>query len=235
MGNFLAGDPKVVMGIERYGHRMFPEGFSLEPDLFRKERFMRIIEGDTFYSDFGFTKTAYQNVEEKFDGALWVGDKLPKLYETLDNLFQAFPEDTRVILLFRNIFDVCLSYNMRLNDKNDNWQDGTSAAIKHWNRSIGVYKNSAYKHRIIPIIYEKFFNNETSYLKLCSILGLSTGGDTAQRLQRYVLRSRQLETQRERTLSERDVFEITMNSSFGAFREIVHEYDQLFSDGNPDR
>tara|TARA_R110002072_G_scaffold19117_3_gene71361 strand:+ start:131 stop:907 length:777 start_codon:yes stop_codon:yes gene_type:complete len=233
MGMFLAEDSKVAMGIERYGHRMFFGNFTITPELFEKERFMTIEDGDTFYDSFDFSKNAYAGIEEKLDNALWVGDKIPKLYETLEDLFDTFPDNTKVIFIFRNIFDVCASYNKRLNDPQDNWKYGTAAAIKDWNNSIAAYKRSKHKDKIIPIVFEEFFHDEEKYLKLCEILDIPVNDETAERVQRFVSRNAQLEEGRNRALSERDVFQITTDALFGGYREIVSIYRELFSGDHP--
>ena len=233
MGRFLAEDVRVVMGIERFGHRVYANDFTLSPALFAKERFMSIEPGDTFYDSFDFSKASYSGVEEKYDDAEWLGDKIPKLYEALDHLFEVFPETTKVIFLFRNIFDVCASYNQRLKDPKDDWSLGTADAIRDWNRSIAMYKKSKHKDKIIPVIYEDFFRHKDNYLAMCKMLSLSTEGETLQRIKAFTARNSQLEEARTRSLSEEDVFKISTEALFGGYRDIVADARALLSVGNP--
>lgn len=221
LGNIFARHPYVVMGIERYGHRAFPANFSLSPELFIRDRFLDIQAGDTFYNSFSFAPEAYSAVEGKFANAQWVGDKIPTLFRTLGQLFERFPTDTCVLFIFRNIFDVAASYRARLDDLSDNWSKDVSAAISDWSDAIRSYRASENDDRVIPIIYEDFFKDDRQALGLFSRLGLEVTPEIRQDLERFYVRSRQLESRRSRNITEREVLEICTRSPFGAYREVL--------------
>ncbi len=238
LATLLAEHPSVVMGIERYGLRAFPAHFSLTPDLFERDRFLHFREGDTFYSSFDFAPRAYRDVETKFASARWVGDKIPGMYATLPDLFEAFGERTTVLFIFRNIFDVAASYKARLLDPNDNWSKGVSTAVTDWTRAIGAYRRSAHQERIIPIIYESLVSDPHIAHALFDRLGLEITPETRAAMDHLAARSETLESGRKRNLTMVEVMEICLKAPFGGFREIVDTASRYFGaspDGDPDR
>jgi len=168
----FAQHPKVMMGIERYGHRAFPSDFSLSPELFEYERFIDFRTSDTFYDGPAFAPAAYSGMEQKFRNARWVGDKIPTLFRTLPKLFDSFPVEARVLFIFRNIFDVAASYKARKNNDSDNWSKGVPDAIADWTDAIRSFRTSHHQDKIIPIIYEDLFSDERQAVELFRQLGL---------------------------------------------------------------
>lgn len=223
MGTLVTTHPSVVMGIERYGHRVQSNDFTLTPDLFERERFCDIQEGDTFYSSFDFAPRAYTNIEKKFETPVWVGDKIPTLYGALPQLFETFGDDVYVIFMIRNIFDIAASYVARKNDPEDSWNKDVASAITDWGMSIKSYRTSAYKDRILPIVYEDFFHSEQAMAQLLQHLNLNVGPEEKAVIRGLVQRSAQLTDQRPRNLSGDDVMEISMTAPFGGYRELVKE------------
>lgn len=223
LGSFLAQHKDVVLGIERYGLRQFPGDFSLTPELFTADRFCDLRPGDTFYDALEFSTKAYGGTKEKFATAQWVGDKIPLLYQTLPKLFDRFDDRTRVVFIFRNVFDVVASYKARQVDPKDAWTKGTSAAITDWSASIRAYLTSDHQDRIIPIIYEDLFTDPRVGAALIDRLGLEHDADSRQALAHRFKRSDKLESGRKRDLSMDDVTEISMRASFGGFRTIVEK------------
>lgn len=230
LGNMFAQHPKVVMGIERYGHRAFPANFSLSPNLFKLERFTEFREGDTFYDSLAFAPAAYSDLSRKFPGAVWVGDKIPTLFRTLPKLFTAFPKETRVLFIFRNIFDVAASYKARKEDLSDNWSKGVSDAISDWADAIRCFRKSDNKRQIIPILYEDLFSDIKILKSLFVHMGLEYNSNFDAIMQGYYDRSRVLEKGRMRNLTEKEVLDICLRAPFGAYREVV-ETAREFSGG----
>ena len=86
----LTGSPKIVLGMERYGHLVQPDNFRLSPAHFIKERFLTLERDDTFYDNLLDFHKFDPNFVEKIDECEWIGDKRPDLYESYDQLFEAF-------------------------------------------------------------------------------------------------------------------------------------------------
>lgn len=229
LGTFLAQRSDVVLGIERYGHRHFARNFSLAPDLFECERFHDFQSGDTFYDSFDFSPLAYNGVREKFDTAQWIGDKIPALYQSLPQLFDAFDDRTRVVAIYRNIFDVAASYKARQADPADSWNHGIDTAISDWSGAIKAYNTSEFKDRIIPVVYEDFATNPDVSISLLETLGLDHDADSQEALKGLFARSQQLETGRKRDLTMSEVMTISMQAPFGGFRTIVDIARQAYA------
>lgn len=227
LGLFLAQNPAILMGIERFGHRAFKGNFSMVPELFESDRFCEFRKGDTFYPDFSFAPKAYENLENKLTDAIWRGDKIPKMFQTLPELFKSFDADIKVIFVFRNIFDVAASYKNRQDDQDDNWNLGVHTAIEDWNSSISAYSTSSRKDDIIPVIYEDFFSGPNIARKLQDQLGVGNT-DTERLISAMFQRSRTLESGRGRALSQEDVMGISMKANFDGFRTITQISREIF-------
>lgn len=130
----LVGDSRIRMGVERYGNRFYTREF-LNPEMFEKDRFFSLQEGDTFYPDLVEFNPYYERAKSGYEDATYFGDKIPKLYEYFDRMKETFP-GCKLVFIFRNIFDVAASYKARQLDENDNWSMGVSDAISDWNNAF---------------------------------------------------------------------------------------------------
>lgn len=223
MGTYLASHQSVVMGIERFGHRIEPSSYSMTKDLFEPERFQDIQPGDTFYESFDFAPKAYGGMEQKFEKCEYVGDKIPMLYTSLPAFFEEFGKDAYVVFMLRNIFDVAASYVARKDDPNDNWSRDIDQAINDWSLSIKAYNQSEYKDRILPVVYEDFFTSTELPAKLLGKLGLKNGEEEVNRAKNMMTRGEQLAALRPRNLSEADVLRISLRAPFGGYRALVED------------
>lgn len=222
LGRFLAMRDDVVMGIERYALRATRKNFSLAPELYELERFKTFMPGDTFYDSLDFAREAHRSLDARLPSARYVGDKIPMLFGALPELFQAFGPNTKVVLIYRNIFDVAASYETRLRKPDDKWSRTASDAVINWNASLKAYKTSAHKDQIIPVIYEDIFADPARLVGLLERLGLSPTEEDRLRAVQTVEKAHVLDGARNRQLSTGNVMDITMNAQFGAFREIVN-------------
>jgi hypothetical protein len=221
MWRLLTGDPRIVLGNERYGNRWFEE--ELTPDLYRKERFARIEEGDTFYGDLAAFHERYEAMLDRYDGAVFVGDKIPMLFTRLDTIADNFP-GAKVILLLRNIFDVAASYERRARDSEDTtWSQDlrTSSAIDQWNESIEVAMEHPGSLDIQVVDYERFFFQADQLDRLYDGLGLDVPPNMPDEHGRIITRARQLEEGRPRDLPQAAVHEICLRADFEGYRQLV--------------
>ena len=164
----LVGDERIKMGVERYGNRFYTRDF-LTPEMFEKDRFFSLEEGDTFYPDLEAFNSYYSKAHAGYDDATYVGDKIPKLYNYFDRLQENFPK-AKTVFIFRNIFDVAASYKTRLLDENDNWDLDVSAAVKDWNASL--QSALSYAGKIVFIDYEKLLVKGEGLEKVFAFLEL---------------------------------------------------------------
>lgn len=220
--NMMTRDSRIVMGVERYGNRFFHKDF-LTDAHFTEERFYRIEKGDTFYDDLDGFSPYYSESRPRFADALYVGDKIPKLYMYLGRVAERFP-DARVLMIFRNIFDVAASYKARARNKQDTtWPAtmGVKAAVEDWSRAIAACRANRYRMNILPLDYEKLFFQGAELDRITDFLGLETGKALLDAQKGAVARSRQIEGERRRDLTAAEVKYISMQADFEGYRDVL--------------
>jgi hypothetical protein len=213
----LVGDERIKMGVERYGNRFYTRDF-LTPEMFEKDRFFSLEEGDTFYSDLEVFNSYYSKAHVGYEDATYVGDKIPKLYNYFDRLQENFPE-AKTVFIFRNIFDVAASYKARLLDENDNWNLDVSAAMKDWNASL--QSALSYTGKIALVDYEKLLVKREGLEKLFAFLELDVSDNVKTTYNNLLTRSGVLEQSRARALTAMEVKEICETADFESYRTLV--------------
>lgn len=213
----LTSDQRVKLGVERYGNRFYTRDF-LTPDLFEKERFFSVQQGDTFYSDLESFNPYYGNADKGYEDAVYIGDKIPKLFNYFERLQENFPT-AKTIFIFRNIFDVAASYKARLLDKDDNWELDVSNAIQDWNESIR--RAQAYTGQLEVIDYERLMIEGEGLEDIFDFLELNITDDTRAAFNNILSRSETLEKSRRRTLTAMEVKLICETADFDGYRKLV--------------
>ena len=213
----LVGDTRIRLGVERYGNRFFSREF-LTADLYEEERFFSAEAGDTFYSDLAGFSPYYAKARNGYSDAVYIGDKIPKLYEYFDRLKENFP-DCKTIFIFRNIFDVAASYKARLLDENDGWNLNVSAAIADWNASL--QSALSYKGDLAIVTYERLLMEEHGLDKLYGFLGLDITPEVHATFKNLLVRSGTLEKGRARSLTALESKEICESADFESYRQIL--------------
>lgn len=170
----LTRHPKIGMGVERYINKVDGHFIELTADLFEKERFFSLQEGDTHFPDLtsGGAGKYYADLESRFEACEWLGDKMPILYKNYHGLFYRFP-NAHVVFILRDVYEVATSFEMRLRAPKDNWDHDYKDAVKKWNESLK--KTLAYKKkgaRIFCIDYDELYYNDYDLEKLFHSLEL---------------------------------------------------------------
>jgi len=228
MWRLFAASTSHVIGVERYGHRVFsPTG--LTPELFSEERFYSIEDGDTFYDNLESFNDYYRTAKARHGTATFWGDKIPKLYNYFPTIEANF-SDAEIIFLFRNIVSVAASYKVRAENPDDlTWgpDRGVSKAISEWTQSIASYKHWRSKLRIRPICFETFFFRKAALSSLDGLLDISDPV-IQQRHARLIARATTLEQSRTNILTSQELRHICCNAPFGSYREIINESDSRY-------
>ena len=90
------------------------------------------------------------------------GDKIPKLYEN-HSFFKDIERQNHkvtIVATIRNVFDVCLSYNARLQSNTDNWRATIEDGIRDWNTFL---KRLAVISRGFPVILFDYDNSSVLF------------------------------------------------------------------------
>ncbi len=218
----LTAHKECVVGVERYGNLFFHPNF-FSSNHFRKDRFFKVEQGDTFYNDLAQFSSYYKTAEQNFNGATFVGDKIPLLYNYFEALKKNFP-DAIVLMIFRNIFDVAASYAVRASNPEDRtWSSskGVASAIEDWTAAIAAYKKWAATMNISVIDYEKLFIEGAGSSQIFEKLDLQETPETIAQYTYLIARSAELEKNRSRALSSIEAKLIASKAPFGGYREVI--------------
>lgn len=198
----LIDHSEVMLGVERYGHRIAPDSFSLTRDLFSEARFFDVQPNDTFYGDLEKFNPYYGAARSKYPTFRYLGDKIPLLFNAYTQLFTAIP-GVKVIFIFRNLFDVANSYNHRARNPEDaTWSEDLDykGAVNDWNASL--HKTLAAKSQGLSILcveYERLWNRVSGCEELERItrfLSLPISKEYAQHFSNWMVRNDILESER---------------------------------------
>ena len=212
----FSNDERIFLGMERYYFRGSGD-FSLTPECFEKDRFYRLSEGDTFWSNLN----NYNGSEDRFEKSIFRGDKIPKLYKHFDELKLALPL-CKTLFIYRNIFDVAASYNSRARNLEDQqWarSQDYKVAISDWNESLRNCLNALNKGcDILPVSYESFFSDIESIQEIYDFLGISINSNIIQRFGVLVDEYSRLQVSKKDKLSAQEKNTILLHADIEAFK-----------------
>jgi hypothetical protein len=222
----VGSHPKIVLGMERYNKLFRKQDFSVTPALFEKERFLEMREGDTFYSDFDRFRP-HKNIAEKWDEAICVGVKYPKITTVYNQTKEALG-DFKLIYIFRNIYDVAESWNRRLIER-ERWpkQRDYKRAVEFWNNSLRMTRKLIRtKEDIACISYEDLLFSQKSIQPLFDWLELEMDPQVVHTLDS----KRQLAPDKKAkkgTLPDEQKAYITQHAHFDIYEEFNSKFNIL--------
>lgn len=170
------------------------------------------------------------------------GDKIPKLFENLAFLESAKEcKPIKIIATLRNPFDVCMSYNARLQLPTDDWRYSIEDGIRDWNTFLT--RISAISRNFETYIFDydnasSSFQSSESFSRLAAGIYDTLGIDSAllpstfeKLMQIQVVAKDSLpscnEERLNRRLSPREMKLIASNANFKAFNELSRD-DEVF-------
>lgn len=186
IAKLIGSHQKIVMGLERFGHLVAKDSFSLTKEHFYPKRFVDVQPGDTFYDSFPEFYKWDENIYNKLNdnNLAYIGDKRPDLYLVYDELFKNFP-NSKLIFVYRNIFDVAASWNKRVKG-GVNWPATHDAkmSVHVWSYSLQhtIEAMEKYPDRIACVRYEDIFVNGHDISPLYSWLNLKVDAPTKKNL-----------------------------------------------------
>jgi hypothetical protein len=167
----INASPLAIVGMERYIRRLITDEV-LTTELFKRDRFLNVEPGDTFYSDLSYFRRHYQGVGDKYENAVYIGDKIPRLYRYIDMIENNF-SSPKIVFILRNIFDVSASYEGRV-ESGKQWpahRDGISA-VRDWNDSMKFAMPAIKSGKVLPVIFEDLFLHKTGWDRISEFLGI---------------------------------------------------------------
>ena len=228
MHALLTEDPRIVMGMERYGAYLNDE---FGPQLFNKDRFF------DFETDPRDKKRALPYygalAKPRYDTATYVGDKIPLIYLCFDQVANIFPQAKFVVLL-RNILDICNSYQNRKDNPKDDWALSVADAVQHWNQLLAFLKKNRADPRIKCIIYEEFFSDVKYYEGLHQYLGLSFEEAHQRRHGALVSETDRLEGHRKSSLTDQQKLDIFRTANLALYQSLLDASTSRPNVGTPE-
>lgn len=225
MWRVLSQSPSVVIGNEWFAGR----AEHLTRDLFQRDRFF----APEYSVDVGYdinthidTKDYVPLAKQRFASARYVGDKIPYLYLHLNDFARRFQGAT-VVFMVRDVFDVAASYNRRQNNHEDAaWTGGgVTEAIRDWNDALTALTNVPAGIRVIPVHYQRFFDEGVAS-PLCNSLDGVRPEWICQALGRDLRTTRQIASQ-PRDLTPRQINEIMETANLKAYRRLLSEHERV--------
>jgi hypothetical protein len=217
--------PSIVLGVERYISFAFRKG-AFSPQIFQFENFFNLEPGQTFYQDLVGFNSYYNDARVRFPTASWIGDKIPPLYRIYDEIDEKF-ENAHILFIVRNIYDVAASFQKRALNVEDKTWDATrdyKRAVTDWHESLlttskFLSKNDR-KTGLTILSYEDIFTERGNISAIFNLLGLDVPAAVTREYNALLHRSSQLESGRGDVLRSADRNFISLNASFGLYREI---------------
>ncbi|WP_019504323.1 sulfotransferase [Pleurocapsa sp. PCC 7319] len=223
LARLLNFSPEICLGIERYSLNDDVSALSFERDFFFNPK----SEGYLVRPHF------YKKINDKFDTVKYVGDKRPRFIKSWKNTFLNLPQ-AKIIYIFRNIYDVACSYNIRASDAaqgiDRSWSRNRdfSQAVEDWNEGLQEIRNLARFYEVYFVKYEDFFvdklriNNLFNHLEVNAeeqntLMGIRQIHNTALSLQK-----------KERNLSDYETEYIDSKADLASYKDILALYQKQF-------
>ena len=215
----LIQDPRIVLGMERHGSRLRREAFNAE--LYSKSQF---FDFNTYPNLARLASSYYEReARDRFDSAEYVGDKLPLIYQSYKLATAVFPSAKFVVLL-RNIFDICESYQARLEDSADNWKFTVMDAVKHWNSLLDFLAQRGGHSRVKVLVYEQFLSDMQAYEDLYRFLGLAIDARFEARYAKLVEDAERLTRRRSALVTDGQKYEVLRTANLDLYAQQVRRF-----------
>lgn len=199
----LNGHPHIFLGTELFRKEFNDRSDSFGPKLVSSKK----------YQDKVLEKNSNPN------NIRIIGDKFPSYYKDYEFIFSRFTE-TKVLFIFRNIFDVAQSYKARKIHPTNPWKKGVKRAVTEWNSSLENTLEFIKKgYDIQPLCYEKILFNPSN--KLENILALNN--DTAFRkgYKKIARDGSKIEEKKINILNSDDKHYIMKEAKFNLYKKIL--------------
>lgn len=214
----LIADPRIVLGVERYG-RLALSPASVSKAHFEYSRFFDVRPGDTFYDHLVDFNPYYQTARESWHTARYHGDKVPLLFKQLPVLENKFPQAKKLVIV-RNIYSVASSHLGRLADPVDTWRRGVPEAVRDWNWSLRTIRDNRNREDFYFVHYEELFIQGVGLERLFSFLDLEVNQLVSDQYEKLLAIVKQKERNQIDRLSKRQRTFIRVAADFRLYKSL---------------
>jgi len=174
----LNAHPEVCVGMERYKYllprigsrRAVIRAGRAEENLFERERFFDFRPEDTNIvpsADPVYARL-YEEMEQRWDHARVVGDKVNQLFRIMPALDRVYHQ-ARYFYLLRDVGGVASSWNVRAQRTNDAWpiENDFRRAVPEWNEANRIVAEHLERSpaSILVVPYERFYSGDPALLQ----------------------------------------------------------------------
>ncbi len=223
LGALLNSSPEICLGIERY---------SLDDNV-SASSFTKAAFFDAKSKNYLVRPHLYAEIKEKFDQAIYVGDKRPRFIRCWQNTWLNLPK-AKIIYIFRNIYDVACSYNTRASnaalgiDKCWSSSRDFSQAVGDWNQGLQEVKKLIDFYEVYFVKYEDFFIEQSKMKHLFNYLKLNSAEPELIKGMNKIHQTALSLKNKPRTLSQEEKQYIDSQADFDSYNDILAFYEQQF-------
>jgi hypothetical protein len=159
--------PRIALGVERFNLRV--ERHTLDPSDFEYQRFFDCHRDDTWYKSLDKFRAHYESIRPKYRSAIYVGDKMPRLYRHLDYIFSRFP-NAKVLFIKRDLREVMASYERRIGTPDWSPDRNATQARIDWTEAMEAGARWEASPHFCTVLYPKLTDGSLDLNGLCSFL-----------------------------------------------------------------
>ena len=221
LGALLNFSSKICLGIERYSLNENVSALSFDKNhFFDKES-----------ENYLMRPQLYEKIRNKFERAKYIGDKRPRFIKSWRNTWLNLPQ-AKIIYIFRNIYDVACSYNVRASNAalgiDTSWSPHRdfSKAVRDWNDGVREINSLIQFYEVYLIKYEDFFVDLAKINRLFYYLEIDLDEQDLQAGITKINKTALSLQNKERNLSSSEIEYINYHADFKAYNNLLALYEK---------
>ncbi|SLN62199.1 sulfotransferase family protein [Pseudooctadecabacter jejudonensis] len=211
----------MFIGMERFYFKVLRD-FTLDRTDFEPPRFYELHPGDTFHESI-FPDVDVTGKIDRFADLSYVGDKIPTVYEKIDEVRSAIPE-ARFLFIVRDVIDVAASYRDRAERNDPTWPADKDhrQGVEDWNQANRILGSLDPSLDASIILARQLFDATDKAEKLYAHLGLNPKAYNEEHVNLiYEKASSILERPVQRNFSQAALDEIAQSADFESYQKLL--------------
>lgn len=221
LGALLNFSSEICLGIERYSLNENVSALSFDKNhFFDKES-----------ENYLMRPQLYEKIRNKFERAKYIGDKRPRFIKSWRNTRLNLPQAI-IIYIFRNIYDVACSYNVRASNAalgiDTSWSPHRdfSKAVRDWNEGVQEINNLVQFYEVYLIKYEDFFVDMAKINQLFNYLEINLDEHDLQAGITKINKTALSLQNKDRNLSSFEIKYVNCHANFEAYNNLLALYEK---------